>query len=152
MLQLRKKKKKSVPSCRLVLTGLYKPSVAKVSRQQSLQYFGLSCQTGAASVTVKVKLKCFSIGRLGPTSLFARQSDGLKGRLNCLKISGWSLDFWTLSLYLWCAGIFIWIRLTASRRALIYKDTNKLEWFHLRAVADIDSQDIDLAAQQLHFN
>lgn len=113
-------KKESVVSCRLVLTGLYKPSVAKVSRQQSLQYFGLSCQTGAAPVTVKVKLKCFRIGRLGSTSLFARQSVGLKGRLNCLKISGWSLDFWTLSLYLLCAGIFIWIRLTHSQQESSY--------------------------------
>lgn len=46
----------------------------------------------------------------------------------------------------------MWIRLPASGRALIYKDTNKLEWFHLQAVADIDSGVIDLTVQQRRYD
>lgn len=46
----------------------------------------------------------------------------------------------------------MWIRLGASGRALIYKDANKLEPFHLQAVADIDSGVIDLAVQRRHFD
>lgn len=61
-------------------------------------------------------------------------------------------DFWTHSLYLLCVEIFTWIRLGASGKALIYKDTNKLQRFHLQAVADIDSGVIDVAVQRRHFD
>lgn len=72
-----------------MLTGLRTLSLARgieISRHHALDRIVLHQHRES-------EVGLFKIGRLTPTSQFARQSVGLKGRLNCLLVSGWSLTF-----------------------------------------------------------